>query len=225
MPQKRLTLHQRQYLDVAELFLWGRQIDFTAWFTGQWQSRSKLTETILPELEELNVINSKWFKGMKVYTTSKKQSNAYIPHGLESTKAIIRFKLSREGEFIPEKFFRGLKFKAVPEWAIKYPKGIILFEYSTADNFRRKDLMKKKVARYKNDLHRIEKVFKTQPIVLFLLQASEFQVEHFANQNGGENIFYVDHKTFMETPIGKQLSSPIYIWGGDRKTYPLSDHD
>jgi len=144
MPKKKLTVLQAKYLEVADLFLWGRQIDFTAWFTGLWSPRNKQSETILPQLERLNVIHSKWYGGQKVYTTSKRESDAHIPHGLVCTNALLRFKLSGGGEFIPEGFFREKMFKAIPEWAVRYESNMILFEYSTPDNFRRKRTMKDK---------------------------------------------------------------------------------
>jgi len=221
MPKKRLTVLQAKYLEVADLFLWGRQIDFTAWFTGLWSPRNKRTETILPQLERMNVIHSKWYSGQKVYTTSKRESETHIPHGLVCTKALLRFKFSGGGEFIPEGFFREKRFKAIPEWAVKYEKNMILFEYSTADNFRRKRMMKDKIKSYEQELDKFAQTFQVKPYVLFLLGAPRHRVENFGYVFGDENFFFVDQHTFFSVPVTEQLTREIYIWGRDGEVIPL----
>jgi hypothetical protein len=40
----------------------------------------------------------------------------------------------------------------------------------------------------------------------------------------GLPVFFTDFETFKSVPIGEQLSAPIYIWGEDGKTYPLTQN-
>ena len=129
-----------------------------------------------------------------------------------------------DAEFVSERFFRRQGFKAVPEWAILFLlTAILLFEFSTADNCRRTRLMKKKVATYKTSLSTFEDYFDTRAIVLFVLELPRHSIPAFVAQHGSgiEAFYFTDLASFMNVEMGKQLSAPIYIWGGDGKKHPL----
>jgi hypothetical protein len=129
-----------------------------------------------------------------------------------------------DAEFVPERFFRGQGFKAVPEWAILFVlKVILLFEYSTSDNCRRTRLMRKKINTYKSNLSAFEEYFEAKPVVLFLLEIPAHAIPAFVARHGpGIDAFYfTDLASFMNVEPGKQLSAPIYTWGRDGKKYSL----
>jgi hypothetical protein len=222
---KKLTTTQREYLEVAHLFLWAYAQDFTAWFTGRWQ-RWKRTEYNLPQMVDKGALKTHKYGKKFVYAPPGKRASysADIGHGLASTNALLRFKHSAEGEFLSERFLRSLGLKAVPEWAVIYPtsRHMILFEYSTADNFKRKRLMNKKLTSYRESLETFTEYFECIPFVLFVIEASDQQVKAFAKKKNLDDFFFTDLAAFTSIETGRQLQAPIYIWGGDGKRGPLS---
>jgi hypothetical protein len=130
---------------------------------------------------EKNALTAVRYGKILVYSVGKNRANntADIKHGLISTKCLLRFKSAKEGEFIPESFFRAINLGSVPEWGVIYGDKILLFEYSTADNFRRTRLMKKKIETYRKVLPKFHDYFEKEPIVLFLFNADEYRVKYF----------------------------------------------
>jgi hypothetical protein len=223
---KRLTLTQQKYLEVALLFLWAEAADFTAWFTGEWK-RWKRTEYNLPRMVDKGALKGVRHGKRLAYTVPGKRGRyaADVGHGLISTKALLRFKLSGDGEFVSERTFREIGAKSVPEWALIRPsRTMLLFEYSTADNFRRGQLMRKKLAAYRKHLAGIEASFGANGLVLFIFDAPGQRVKAFAQQQSQnlEPFYFVDLEAFMAVEIGRQLTAPIYFWGGDGQSYPLT---
>jgi hypothetical protein len=218
---KELTLLQEEYLNCAQLFLWAEALDFTEWILGQ-RKRWKRTEYTLPRLVKWRKLGAVNYGHKLVYTAGKKTSRQHIHHGLSCTKALLAFRHSKLGVFLPESQFRKYEHKAVPEWGIVYPNGTLLFEYSTADNFRRFGSMKRKVAAYEKELARFENVF-DNPFYLFVIEASHIEVQLFAKELG-PSFYATSAQEFYSVPKGKQLSTSIYIWGGDGKAYPLENH-
>ena len=111
----------------------------------------------------------------------------------------------------------------VQVWAFILPLGtILLFEYSTADNFRRRRLMKNKVRKYKQTINKFESYFEAKAIVLFVFDAPKHEVKRFVEEqrNGKELFYFTDLDSFMNIE-GNVLTAPIYYWGGDGKKYPL----
>jgi hypothetical protein len=188
-------------------------------------ARLKWLEYYPPRLEEEGKISSVWFNGEKVYQLGKKKPNkAHIPHDQICGRALLRIKDSvPQVRFYSERQLRGLKLGAVPEWAAVFPSGSILFfEYSTSDNFSRKALMKNKVEQYLENLERIESYFDGWGIVLFIIDAPRHEVELFAKEFPDEAFYFVDLFSFMDAGKCDQLDAPIYIWGFDGGSYPLS---
>lgn len=221
---KRLTPTQEEYRKVAEYFLWATQRDFTCWFTGEWK-QWKRTEYNLPRMVKKNAITAVRHGKKLVYSVGKKRANntADIEHGLICTNSLLRFKLSREGEFFSESFFRAINLGCVPEWGVGYGDSILLFEYSTADNFRRTRLMKKKVKQYTQSMDRFQNHFGRQPIVLFVFDTFRYSVIHFVEKYVNTPfIYFCDLRTFMNVGFGQQLTADIYINGLDCKSYPLT---
>lgn len=218
------TSTQREYQKVATFFLWSEATDFTAWFTGEWK-RWKRTEYNLPRLVQKRALKAVRYGHKLVYTVPGNKT-ADIEHGLICTKSLLRFKLSKEGQFISESFFRKTSFGSVPEWAVIYGPKMLLFEYSTADNFRRTRLMKRKLNQYRQSVADIEVVFQATAVVLFVFDTTKHEVIHFVKKYGRDQRFYfTDLISFMNVSMRKQLTAPIYIWGGDGKSYPLINDD
>jgi hypothetical protein len=219
---KQLTLFQEQFMRTAELFLWAEALDFTQWFKGD-RVRWKRTEYTLPRLVKHGYLKTCRYGRSLVYTTSNRASSQHIAHGLACTKALLRFKESKEGLYISESFFRRHGYKAIPEWAIVYPNGTLLFEYLTADNFRREKHVKQKIAVYKQELNRFEAVFHN-PFYVFVAEANCEEVKLLSRKTN-EHFYLTDADRFYSVSQSEQLSTRIYIWGMDGKEYPLSRND
>jgi hypothetical protein len=150
----------------------------------------------------------------------------FLEHGLGCTEGLVRMIKSKEGEIIPERFFRGLG--SVPEWGIKYPNGkLLLYEFCTENNYEHSNTMKIKIAKYKNNLPRIEDKFEGEAVVLFVVAISAGRLDDHVKRNLpiGYPFFFVDYETFKSVPIGKQLIAPIYVWGEDGLRYPLGSEN
>ena len=184
-------------------------------------------ERYLPKLEKERKIYSAWFSGEKVYSLSKNRlkDKKKIPHDQVCGEALMRTKCSVPiVQFYSESQLRGLKFGAVPEWGALFPNGkLLLFEYSTADNLKRKKLMERKIEQYETNLYKFDEYFRAESLVLFVLEANRFKVEKFAEINKGERLFYCDLNSFLDVGNCAQLSTPIYIWGHDGGSYALKD--
>lgn len=218
-----LTPTQQEYLKVAEYFLWAEARDFTYWFTGMWK-RWKRTEYNLPRMVEKGALTAVRHGNKLVYSAGKKRASylADIEHGLICTKSLLRFKASKEGEFISESFFRTINLGSVPEWGVIYDNTLLLFEYGTADNFRRTRLMKKKLTQYKKALPRFDAYFEKKTVILFVFDAERYRVEYFCNRYGSnERFYFCDLASFRNVTTGKQLIAPIYFWI-DGKRYSLT---
>jgi hypothetical protein len=87
--------------------------------------------------------------------------------------------------------------------------------------------MKIKIAKYKNNLPRIEEKFGCSAIVLFIVDITRERVEKFVIRNMpiGYPFFFTDYETFKSVPYGNQLTTHIYIWGEDGKSYPLGSQN
>lgn len=222
-PMNTLTPTQQEYLKVAELFLWAEQRDFTYWFTGEWK-RWKRTEYHLPRLVEKGALTAVYHGKQLVYSVGKKRANntADIEHGIISTRCLQRFKVAKDGQFIPERFFRTINLESVPEWGAIYDNTLLVFEYCTADNFRRRRLMKKKVETYKRVLPKFRDYFEKEPIVLFLFDAEPYRVKYFVERYGRhERFYFCDLTSFNSASLGEHLTAPIYFWM-DGERYPLT---
>ena len=223
---KALSTTQQEYLKAAEVFLCANAQDFTAWFTGH-RKRWKRTEYNLPRMVAKGALTRIRYGRRYVYRLARKRPihKAHVLHGLISTKALLRFKQSVEAQFLAENFFKGQGFTCIPEWAAVLAKTVIYFEYSTADNFRRTGMMKEKLNEYKDNIPHFEDYFEKRALVLFVFDASTFRVANFAERYGqNPNFYFTDLTSFTGVPYDKQLTTPIYIWGGDRKTYALTNN-
>ncbi len=119
------------------------------------------------------------------------------------------------GEIIGERYFR--KGGIVPEWGIRYGKKLLLFEFSTADNFRRQYLILGKIERYRQYYPEAE--------ILFVFDVEREMVMDFVEtvkkMTDTRRFFFVDYATFKSVKIGQQLTAPVYFWGGDAGVHPL----
>ena len=128
---------------------------------------------------------------------------------------------------------------------IRYPnRKLLLFEFSTEDNFERTNLMKGKINAYQRHLEKIEEKFQAKATVLFVIDMPRGTVESFVGSlkrevgsAGGvppplyegdsfplNPFFFTDYKTFLNVPFGQQMAAEIYFWH-DGKEYSLAKND
>ncbi len=145
------------------------------------------------------------------------------------TQLMLKFQKLCGVEIVSERFFQQARnwFQPIPDWAALCRHTVLLCEYSTNDNFSRTALMKKKLVQYRTYLYQFESYFESEIIVLFIFDARRFEVKNFVNEHTRPTdtfFYFTDLNTFNSVEATVQLSSPIYLWGGDGQSYPLSHH-
>jgi len=183
---------------------------------------------MLPRLVKRGDLRAVRYGHRLVYSVPRRTKGRKLPsieHGLGCTEGLVRFHRARpDGLIIPERFFRG--FGIVPEWGILFPEErLLLFEFSTADNFYRCGLLKNKIIGYRQHLEKIESKFKGQGLVLFVVDIPQAVLRRFVAKvvPTEEPFYFTDYERFKQVPIGDQLKAPIYMWGDDGKHYPLTE--
>jgi hypothetical protein len=135
------------------------------------------------------------------------------------TDALVRFHRSKVGTYVSERYFRAKKYNPVPEFAVRYNGGeavMLLFEHSTADNFRRASMIEKKLKAYETGLDRFRTEFEAEPYLLYVIDAKEDEVDRIASKHDKNNFYFTDARQFYSVPLGEQLSRSIYTWRGDK---------
>lgn len=224
-----LTISQKRYLAAAQVFHCAYQEHFTLWFTGEWK-RSKRTEVILPRLVKKGLLVCVKHGKKKVYVCPRKARRpgflAEVYHGLNCTEGLIRCWWSdMKAEIIEERFFYGCG--SIPEWGLRYQSGkMLLFEYCTEDNFSMATVMKGKLYAYRQNLERINGKFNRDGIIVFVCDVPRQRVLNFIERLKpmGLPVFFTDSTTFKAVTMGYQLTAPIYLWGEDGNSYPLTNH-
>ncbi len=227
------TIPKEKYLELSQVFHWATKQHYVLMLTGRVE-RHRRTETMLPRLVTRGRLTATYYGKKLVYCALRKNrkriaGSKYYPtieHGLACTEALVRFSVSDPNcVLIAERYLRG--HNIVPEWAILYPnKRLMLFEFCTKDNFKRRAIFKSKITRYQNNLDDLIIKFAEDGFVLFVIDAlREEIVEFLKHTSTGEKFMFCDYKTFLSVPYGKQITEPIYIWGGDSKSYPLRRND
>jgi len=163
--------------------------------------------------------------GKKLVYSSKQVKDEFeglakVYHGLACTECLVRFYRSRtEGMIVAEKYFYGLG--CVPEWGIIYPDGkMLLFEFSTRNDFLVTGKVKGKLQAYRTNMERIEEKFNAKALLVYVIDIPKVTLERFLHKvcRAGSvaalspEIFFVDYETFLSIPIGEQLIAPIYYW-------------
>jgi hypothetical protein len=224
-----LTISQKRYLSAAQIFHWATQDHYTLWFTGS-TDRSKRTEAILPRLVKKGSLVAYRHGKKLVYTCPRRIRRpgfvAKVEHGLGCTEGLIRFWWSdQRAEIVEEHCFYGCG--SVPEWGLRYDSGkMILFEYCTANNFGRINVMKAKLAAYRQHLDTINRRFNREGVIVFVCDVPRMKLQSFLEEikPTGLPVFFTDYDMFKRVGIGQQLNAPIYIWGEDGLSYPLVNH-
>lgn len=223
----RHYISKKEYLQLAQIFHAATKADFQAVFTGKFEGRHSRTEKLLPRLVREGKLIAVDYGRRLVYLAPRrfrsKKINLYkLEHGLVCTRCLVATWLSNtDGQMLAEKTFR--KYSIIPEWGIKYSSGkLLLFEYSTANNFRRKQLMREKMERYTDSLENIGKDFQCErAFVVFVIEATREEVLRFVLDNEPDgDLLFSDLKSFRSVKLGQQLNTPIYIWR-DGQSYPL----
>ncbi len=234
----RHSINRKRYLEVVQLFHWAYQDDYGHWFHGEELEkigkRDRRTEYLMPEFEAKGKLRVAWHNGKKIYSAprrlkglTKEDINPELfPHGVACTDCLVRFhRADVGGKVISEKEFHG--FGRKPEWGILFPSGtLLLLEFCTNDNFKRKKVLRNKVSTYIKILPEIvDKFGAERGIVLFVCDAERTAVERevgllrYASPDGDRfpllPFFFVDYETFQSVELGKQLTEKIYIWAVD----------
>lgn len=230
------SISQLKYLEVAQLFHWATRDHYAIWFTGS-DDRHHRTEVMLPRLS-MKWANPKT-RGRSLFSTRHGKHLVYtcprrirnpdclrkIDHGLGVTECMVRlWRSNMNATVIEERLF--YKCNSVPDVGIKYLSGkSILVEYTSQDNFYKSHNIKNKLTSYKKNLWVINDRFSTSSILLFVVDIPREKVQKFVWGNFPMDlpVFFVDFETFKSVSIGNQLSAPIYIWGEDGKSYPLTE--
>lgn len=229
---RQLTTIQKKYMDVAEVFHFATRDHYVLWFTGGME-RHKQTERVLPALVRKGFLNRLKYGKRFVYATPDRvymskdgqEIGIFPAHGLACTAALTRFiRSDMNGEAISEQYFQKAKWGVFPEWGILYPgRSVLLFEFHTRSNAQAYQYVPQKIARYRKELHNVKEAMNLPAVVLFVLQLTraELVLEMKKYKLQDEPFYFTDWETFLSVPFGEQLTAPIYIWGGDGKSYPL----
>lgn len=247
-PVNKYVISIESYLEAASVFHWAYMRHYVLWFLGQERNRHQRTEKVLKRLVHREKLQNHLYGNKLVYTQARKGKGfneiAILPriaHGLACTECLVRFYRSRrDGIVIAEKYFKMLG--AVPEWGILYPEGkILLLEFSTKSNFLYTGLMRGKLSAYRRNLEKIESKFQARAIVVFVIDIPRQTLGRWVGswrRDAGsvadapaegdrfpsDPFFFADYETFLQVPLGQQLTTPIYYWM-DGKEYPLTQHD
>jgi hypothetical protein len=179
---------------------------------------------MLPRLVEKEKLRAVRYNNRLVYCAPKfKRSDRRLPelinHGLGVTEGLVRFwRSDMNAAIIPSRFFRG--WGSVPEWGMQYENSVLLYEYSTRDNFYQ--TIQEKIRRYKDSLDKFQQRVGRRVVVVFNIAVHRGNILAWILKYQPEGPFmFIDEQTFNSMPIGKQLTAPIYLWGGDGQPYPL----
>ena len=148
--------NKERILNIAEHYLsWFYQLDLAEAMMGE-RKRVKAVEYHLPRLVNRNQLTAVRHGRRLAYKYGRKNSHLKntLQHDLMCTQIILKFLLHGEGEIVGERFFQEDKdtWGLVPDWAVLFKNTVLLCEYSTADNFSRKNLMRRKIKQYKKYL-------------------------------------------------------------------------
>lgn len=225
---KALTPIQANYLAAARVFHFAFRDHFVLWFTGR-TGRHWRTERVLPALVKKGLLVALPYGKRLVYGVPDRlrlaasgRQVAILPyHGLTCTDLLTRcLRADWSGEVLSENACRAGRWGAVPEWAIRYPRGTaLLMEFCTADNVERGKVAQK-AARYRQCLAAIEAALRARAVVVFVLDVPAEAAARLSRRLGVRQPFYcVDVQTFNAT--ANVLTAPIYWWG-DGRQYPLT---
>lgn len=204
------SIPQREYLKVTQKFHWATMEQYVKWFTGDVKRHGR-TEIVLKRLAERGKILRKRYGKRFVYAAKRRRGYTKIYHGLVCTECLIRVYRSKEGQVIQESKFYGCG--SIPEWGIIYDTTILLFEFCSQDNFKRKGRMAGKINQYQKNLEKIEDRFNAKPVVLFVIAGERNKVEEFVGDEKplGDFVF-TDFHTFLKIPSGDVLKAKVYFW-------------
>lgn len=240
---RRSHYRKIDYLQAGQLFHWATKEHYILWLTGK-EGRHKRSEIMLPRLVKEGKLVARKYGNRLIYSVPRRTQKVFdkdipekyreeledrflqVEHGLAVTEGLVRlWRSNMEGEIIPERYFRGLGL--VPDFGIRYPSGsLLLYEHTTADNFYRTTVVKGKISRYNDSIDQImEKFSGNRSIVVFVLDVPRITVKNFVDRRKpiGEIFMFTDYETFKNVPLGENLKSPIYIWGEDGESYPLTN--
>jgi len=228
----RHSIARKKVKDVIQCFHWFYKRDLVRWFP----EHERRIDSVLREfLVEKSVRAIRW--GLpKVYAAARltkhgKINKVLIPHGLASTYCLVRIVTEhheRESlKIFPEKEFN--EFKRRPEWGILSPvRTLLLLEFCTRNNFKRKWNMDGKVKTYPKILPDICRKFGAkEAVVLFICDVTRDEVVNYVGSLNGISApsaslryqgGYSPLAPFLFTDYGTfktKTHEKIYIWAVD----------
>jgi hypothetical protein len=204
------SIPQKRYLEATQKFHWATMEQYVKWFTGDVKRHGR-TEIVLKRLAENGKILRKKYGQRYVYAARRRKGYTKIYHGLVCTECLIRVYRTRRGQVIQESKFYGCG--SIPEWGIVYDTTILLFEFCSQDNFKRKGRMSGKIYQYQKNLEKIEKRFDAKPVVLFVIAGNREEVSKFVeNEKPLGDFVFTDFYTFLKIPLGEVLKAKVYFW-------------
>ena len=204
------SIPQREYLKVTQKFHWATMEQYVKWFTGEVKRHGR-TEIVLRRLSDNGKIIRQRYGKRYVYAAKRRRGYTKIYHGLVCTECLIRIYRSKIGRVIQESKFYGCG--SIPEWGIIYNPTILLFEFCSIDNFKRKGRMSAKINKYHQNLTKIEDTFEAKPVILFVIENDRDKVREFVESEMPLGDFaFTDFSTFLRVPMGGALKSTIYFW-------------
>jgi hypothetical protein len=199
--------------------LWMKE-DFQLWFRGKAPHKDKKMETILARIGNgtRNRLRVLTYPGTKkfVYALPRYAKNvdpdddAYFYHETHCTKCLVRYRLTDPTcEVFPQKDFKG--YHSVPDWAAKYQNGLILLgEFSSRRDTVR--ALQHKLATYPKTLPKIERDFKAEAVVVFILDVERWKVLDKVQKFKPNGPFrFIDAKSFFDADVNAAFDAP-YIY-------------
>lgn len=203
------------------------QTDMAEWLTGS-RKRVKAVEYHLPRLVAQQKLLAVRHGRKLVYRLACAHPDGayHLKHDLMCTKIILRFGALADVEIVSEMFFQEEKdrFGCIPDWAVRFPSIVLLCEFSTADNFRRIRLMQQKLQAYRRYVPRFADYFESDVLVLFVFDVPPNKVQQFVHSFAVPDdtfAYFTDLASLMAISQVELLTAPLFIWGGDGRSYSL----
>ena len=213
-----------KFLEVAH---WASNRQIQLGIRGFATRRYTTLEKLLKRKSKKGEIRVARFGKINVYALPRKTRNSdlddtsKIYHGLCCTECLIRFIACKEGDPLPEGFFRG--YGRVPEFGIRYENDkLLLCEFSTKHDTFYSGKIRGKLFGYDESIMDIERDFNAKCIVVFILDVPRKTVRKIVDKySPSVPYFFCDFETFKSVRIGEALVSRIYFWK-DGKEYSLA---
>lgn len=214
------SISERSYLEAFQGFHWAVKEQVILWFTGR-VVRHRRTEVALKRLFDKGKLIRQRYGRRYAYAAPRRKGYQKLFHGLVCTECLVRAYRSKPGKVIKESKFYGCG--SIPEWGIQYSDSLLLFEFCSRDNFKRRSRMRAKLSYYLKSIWRIEERFGSRAVLLFVIDATTEKVKEFVKvEKSDEKFVFCDLETFRRISVGETLRSNIYYWWNSNEVEVIS---